>query len=503
MTPSPKSEFLSKRIQEVIISIKGDVISSDDALINLAEGSSIADIHPFFLGLIQSLETLDDQVDFPCVNLRTGNDALIVDLSFIKRGDSLYMLMMDMTNHYEDSQPLVQERNVVSIEKYRLAFEKRLLQAKEEFKNSFLANLNHEIRNPLNNLLGFMEILKESKLDYDQNETLKVMQKTGTHIKILMDDMLDISKIERGVLELKHVNFNLGHVITNIQSHFDLKYFDAPIEFEVDFQNDVPRKLIGDPARLNQILFNLVENAYRNTEKGTIKLVVSLLKKEKDNTRISIEVSDSGIGIPADKIGQVFDSYFQLHLDKMKPIGEGLGLKIVKDLTESMQGKVEVSSKEGEGTSFSVELPFKIRKGDRPTRTVPKGSGIMMSKRILFVENETTNQMLFIKFFLNNDKGYVVEIAANGHDAMDLLRTERYSLVVFKLNLPDMTGFDLIESIRHDDSEKVANIPIVIASGSTLIEEQEAVLDAGASKFLPKPYSKSELFKCIDKLLGV
>ena len=501
MTPSPKTNFLSKKIQEVTLSPEGNVLSSDDALIPLKEGSSIADIHPFFLGLIPSIQLIEDELDIPCVNIDSGDEVLIVDLNFILQDDTLYMLMIDMTDHYEASQPLVQEKNVASLEKYRLAFEKRLLQAKEEFKNSFLANLNHEIRNPLNNLLGFMEVLKESKLDYDQNETLKVMQKTGTHIKILMDDLLDISKIERGVLELKHVNFNLGHVLTNLQNHFDLKYHGSPIEFEIDLNPNVPRKLIGDPARLNQILFNLIENAFRNTESGQITVAVNLVNKKKDDARISLEVSDSGIGIPSDKIDQVFDSYFQLHLDKMKPIGEGLGLKIVKDLTESMSGKVEVVSTEGKGTSFSVELPFKIRKGDRAKKTVPKGSGVLLSKRILFVENETTNQMLFIKFFLNNEKGYVVEIASSGEHAMQLLGTERYSLVVFRLQLPDMTGFDLIEKIRNHESEKVAGIPIMIASGSTLIEEQEAVYDAGASDFLPKPYSKAELFKHIDKLI--
>ena len=162
----------------------------------------------------------------------------------------------------------------------------------------------------------------------------------------------------------------------------------------------------------------------------------------------------------------------------------------------------DIESQEGRGTTFSLEIPFKVRKGDRPKKTVPKGSGIPLSKRILYVENETTNQMLFIKFFLNNDKGYVVELASNGQDALDLLATERFSLVVFKLNLPDMTGFDLIEKIRSSKNQKIASIPVVVASGSTLIEEQQAVIDAGASEFLPKPYSKSELFKKIDGLLG-
>lgn len=501
MSDSLKINLLNSRIQEVEIDDSGKVLSSDDAIFSMPAGSSVGQLHPFFEGVLPLLSTVKDTLSFPCVNIDNQKIPKIVDVDFVRKGGKLYLLLFDFTEHYEASQPLVQEKNVASIAKNKLAFEKQLLEAKEEFKNGFLANLNHEIRNPLNNLLGFMELLKETKLDYDQNETLKVMQRTGTHLKILMDDMLDISKIERGVLDIKNVNFNLGHIVNNLHNHFQLKYHDKPVQFNVTLDNKVPKKLIGDPARLNQIMFNLLENAFRNTENGHISMYIKALEKNKKHCKVQFVISDSGAGVPEDKLENIFDSYFQLKVNKLKPLGEGLGLKIVKDLTESLNGTVKVASAVGMGSVFTCVYPFEIRPEGRKTKTVPKGSGILLSKRILVIEDETTNQMLMMKTFLNNDKGYILEMALNGEHALDLLQSNRYNLVILKSVLTDMKAEVFIEKLRSSEETGIASLPVLVASGSTFKAQQEAVLKAGASAFLPKPYTKNELFKSIEQLI--
>ena len=501
MKTSLKTEICNSRIQEVEIDSLGMVIESDDAIFGMPKGSLISDLHPFFAGVIPLLTNVDATINFPCVNIEAASISRIVDVDIIPKENKIYLLLFDFSEHYEASHPLVQEKNVTSIAKHRLAFEKQLLEAKEEFKNGFLANLNHEIRNPLNNLLGFMELLKETKLDYDQNETLKVMQRTGTHLKILMDDMLDISKIERGVLDIKNVNFNLGHIINNLHNHFQLKYHDKPIVFDVNIDTNVPKKLIGDPARVNQILFNLLENAFRNTENGHISMFVKAVDSTKTNCKVQFVISDSGVGIPKEKVDEIFDSYFQLKVDKMKPLGEGLGLKIVKDLTESLNGTVQLSSEEGKGSVFTCVFPFEVRTGGREKKTVPKGTGILMSKRILIVEDETTNQMLMMKMFLNNEKGYVIEMAINAAHALELLENNNYNLIMFKSVLSDMNAEEFIALLKQHENERIAELPILIASGSTFKEQQESVLKAGASSFLAKPYTKNELFKCIEQLI--
>ncbi|NNM23738.1 MAG: response regulator [Flavobacteriaceae bacterium] len=496
-----KTEFIDHKIQQVEISDEGTVISSDDAIFALKNGNPISDLHPFFEGIQQILPTITHHITFPCVNVEIGKESKIIDIEMIRRKSKLFMLLFDFTPHYEASHPIVQEKNEVSIAKSKLDFEKRLLQAKEEFKNNFLSNINHEIRNPLNNMLGFIDLLAETKLNYDQNETVKVIRRTGKHIKMLMDDMLDISKIERGVITIKHVNFYLSSIIASLQNHFSLKYNSEKVRLEVQMEEHMAKTFIGDPIRLNQILFNLLENAFRHTHEGLVQLKVYSEDIDKKMARVHFKVSDTGVGIPAEELKKVFDSYYQLKLDKEKPIGEGLGLKIVKDLVELLEGDIQVSSSNGQGSIFHCSIPFEKRVPKREKKTVSKGSGIMRSKRILIVEDESTNQILFMKTFLNNDKGYVIELANDASQALTLLEKRKYDLVIVKRNYPDMEGTELIEKIVNHAEGNISQVPVLMASGSTLIHEQQEFLDAGASLFLPKPYSKKELFNQIEKLI--
>ncbi len=496
-----KEQIVNHRIQQIEVSEEGVVLQSDNALFEFKKGADISSFHPFFEGIKFLIPSLSKNVTFPCVNIDINGSSKIIDIELFQFQNKFFILLFDFTEHYEASHPLVQEKNESSIAKNKLAFEQKLLQAKDEFKNSFLANLNHEIRNPLNNMLGFIELLSETKLNYEQHETLKVIQKTGAHIKMLMDDMLDISKIERGVLTKKHVNFYLGSIIANLQNHFELKYQSSDVSLEVISENNLPKTFKGDPMRLNQILFNLLENAFRYTKKGTVSLRMRAEKLPNNHAMMTFEVSDTGLGIPEEEINKIFESYYQLKLDKVKPIGEGLGLKIVKDLTELLEGTISVTSESGKGTTFKLELPFELRKSQREKKTVAKGSGILISKRILIAEEKSANQMLFMKTFLNNEKGYVIEIASSGAHVLELINKKPYSLLLIKRTYPDMDSLDLIKEIRENDSDEVANMPILMASGSTMLSEQHEVLESGASAFLPKPYSKRELFKQIEKLI--
>ena len=496
-----KTRFVNKRIQQLEVSEAGLVIASDNAIYNIPEDTLLSSLHPFLEATQYLLPSITQNINFPCVNLEIDSLKKIVDIEILRQKDKLYILLFDFTEHYEASHPLVQEKNENSIAKSKLDFEKRLLIAKAEFKNSFLSNLNHEIRNPLNNMLGFMDLLAETKLNYDQYETIKIIRKTGTHLKMLMEDMLDISKIERGVIEVKQVNFYLTSIISSLQQHFGLKYNESAVELIVDIVGSVPKTLVGDPIRLNQILFNLLENAFRNTKEGSVTLKISSEDTTGKMALVHFEVSDTGSGIPEGALGQVFDSYYQLKLDKEKPIGEGLGLKIVKDLVELLGGNITASNGAKQGAIFNCSLPFEKRKPQREKKTIKKGSGIYHSKRILILEDKADNQMLLMKIFLNNDKGYVIEIASNVIQAIDLLENRKYDLILSKKAVADEDGIEFIRKIQEHSLETIASIPILVASGSTMALQKQEFLDAGAAHFLPKPYTKKELFKCIEKLI--
>ncbi|MBL4664009.1 MAG: response regulator [Flavobacteriaceae bacterium] len=496
-----KTSFVNKRIQQLEVSEMGLITSSDNVIFHIAKDTQLSTLHPFLEATQYLLPSITQNINFPCVNLEIDSIKKIVDVEIIRKKEQLYILLFDFTEHYEASHPLVQEKNENSIAKNKLDFEKRLLLAKAEFKNSFLSNLNHEIRNPLNNMLGFIDLLAETKLNYDQYETIKIIRKTGTHIKMLMEDMLDISKIERGIFTVKDVNFYLTSIISSLQQHFSLKYNSKNVGLVVDIVGKVPKTLVGDPVRLNQILFNLLENAFRNTKEGSVTLKVYSEDTSEKRALVHFEISDTGVGIPEESLAHVFDSYYQLKLDKEKPIGEGLGLKIVKDLVGLLDGKITVSNRDKQGAVFLCSLPFEKRKSKREKKTIKKGSGIYQSKRILIVEDKPDNQMLFMKTFLNNDKGYVIEIASNAAQAYDLLENRKYDLVISKNTLSDEDGVTFIQKLQQHSSKKIASIPILVASGSTMILEQQEFLNAGAAHFLPKPYTKKELFKCIEKLI--
>lgn len=499
-----KETLYGSKIQIIQIDKNGKILESEDTLFITSKNKFVGELHPFFEGITPLFNNASEEVHFPCVSLEIGTTHIVADIDLIEKDGEVFISIFDFTDHYSSSHPMVQERNETSILKNRLTFEKDILLAKEDLKNKFLAHLNHEIRNPLNNVLGFLEILEESKLSYEQKETLNVISKTGKHLKVLLDDLVDISKIEKGIAEIKNIPFSLSQILSNLEKHFQLKHEKDTITLDCSIDKAVEFRLLGDPTRLNQILFNLVGNAYKNTKEGSISVSVSIKEKgaAKEPTQLLFKISDTGKGIPKDELGQIFDSYKQLEFDKIKPIGEGLGLKIVKELVTLLNGSVTVESVLEKGTTFEIILPFMEREKKEPKKkTVPKGSGIVLSKRILVIENEEIMQMLMMKTFLDNDNGYFIEIARDGMQALQLLEKRKYDLILLKTNLPEMDGYQILGHIRNNAEAAISTLPILVVSGSSLKKEQEAILNAGASEFLSKPYTKKELFSKIDKVL--
>ena len=189
--------------------------------------------------------------------------------------------------------------------------------------------------------------------------------------------------------------------------------------------------------------------------------------------------------------------------NEIKPIGEGLGLKIVKDLVKLLEGNIKIESTLGKGTTYEIVLPFVVREKKVPVKkSVPKGTGIIMSKRLLILENEELAQMLMMKTFLNNDDGYLIDMAINGDQAIKMLDKRNYKLLLLKMHLPDMDGFEILDYIRSHPNKQISELPVLVISGSTMKMEQEETINAGASAFLAKPYTKKELFSKIDSLVN-
>ena len=497
-----KSALFDAKIQVIKSTLEGRVIESDNTLFPLKESVNIGHLNPFFEGLVPLFSSLSQNTSFPCVNLTNGANEIIIDLELVPKDEFIFLVLYDFTEHYKYSHPLVQEKNETAIARYKLAFEKDLLEAKEAFKNQFIAHFNHELRNPLNSLLGFLDILSSSKVTYEQKEILNLMQRTGSNLKVLINDLLDISKVEEGIIDIKEVPFGFTALLNSLSKQFELRYETDTLKMLSEIHPDIPARICGDPVRINQVLVNLLENAFKNTQSGTVTLMVEPTSMNEEIAMLAFHVIDTGVGISEVDLPKIFDPYFQINNQKIKPSGDGLGLKIVKELTDLMGGSISVSSKPNVGTHFTVNLPLKMlkKKASSRKKTVPKGSGIIRGVRVLVVEDEAPNQMLLMKNFIEKGQ-FHLEIAKDGQQAIDLVESRKYNVVLLNMQLPIKDGFEVIKHIRDHKESKINSLPIIVTSGKTLKTEQAAILEAGANAFIGKPYTKRELFDSINNLV--
>lgn len=377
---------------------------------------------------------------------------------------------------------------------------KQLQRAKERAdqlniqKDQFIANVSHEIRTPIHAILGFTQLLLESETDTVKLEQLNAVKSAGDNLLFVVNDILDLSKIESGLFQIESLDFNLHQSIQEVSSFLQLKADQKNLDFGIDLDQDVPVWVKGDKNRLAQILINLIGNAIKFTESGSVQLKVECFNKTEQETVIRFRVIDSGIGIPMEKLAVIFDRFSQGDEKISRKFGgTGLGLNISKSLVEKMNGTIEVSSKEGRGTEFLFTIPF------------PKSNGLIVlnhdpvqlrtqSKpiRILLCEDNELNQIL-VKTILQAPH-FDLSIAASGVEGIQLFREREFDLVLMDIQMPVMDGYQTTYMLRE---EIKTTIPIVALSANYLIKEKQKCLDAGMNDYLGKPFKKEELFEKI------
>ncbi|MEP2990932.1 MAG: ATP-binding protein, partial [Gilvibacter sp.] len=435
-------------------------------------------------------------VYYPCVNLQDGKKQWLVDIDVLYNKDSITIAVFDFTEHYKRSHPIIQEKNETAIAAERLKFEKQLLEEKERLKNTFLAKLSHELRNPLSNMLGFVGLLRDSKTSYEQQEMLKIVDKTGRHLEELLNDLLDISKISEGNLELKKVPFKLEDVALHLKELFALKSRNQSVVLTISIKENVPKVVIGDPTRLRQILINLIENAYKSTRKGSVELTISLNYNRAKKATVNFCVEDTGHGIEETEIPKIFESYYQIESLLSQTQGEGLGLKIVHDLVLLQNGKIKVSSQVGEGSRFDVALPF-----DLPITKEKKGAKkapIQTQKpiRVLLVDDAEIDQMLIMKILIK--EGFIkMDLAINGQMAWQLLELKEYDVLLVDLDLPVMDGMTFIKKVRNQKMYK--NLPIVILTAIATSDYKEAAAKLNVNEYITKPFDAKHLVESLSE----
>ncbi|MDN5204830.1 ATP-binding protein [Fulvivirgaceae bacterium BMA10] len=386
-------------------------------------------------------------------------------------------------------------------EELRIAKEKAIKAS--EAKAEFLSIMSHEIRTPLNAIIGMSQLLIGESPQEDQMENLSVLKFSADNLLVLINDILDYSKIEAGKIALEEAPFSLKNLVTGIRQSLLLKTKEKNIQFKVSYDIDVPEMLVGDQVRLGQILTNLISNAIKFTNEGHVKLDVALQEEHDDSISIYFSVEDTGIGIHKDRLEHIFQSFSQAEADIVRKYGgTGLGLSIIKGLLELFNSRIEVESELGKGSKFYFTLKFK-KCDESFTDTVIVNQfkfdeNLKFDKMdLLLVEDNEVNQLIASKFL--NKWNISVDFAENGEIALEKVKKKDYDLVLMDLHMPVMDGYQATAAIRGLNHNKYQQLPIIALSASASLSEKNKAFAMGMNDYVPKPFNPSDLYKKINK----
>ncbi|QGY38782.1 response regulator [Pseudodesulfovibrio cashew] len=378
---------------------------------------------------------------------------------------------------------------------------KRAAEVANLAKSSFLASMSHEIRTPMNAILGMADILWETKLTEDQSRYVQVFRSAGENLLEILDDILDLSKIEAGRLSLEEIEFNLYEVISKTCALIEPKARSKELSFSCDIAPTAPEFLSGDPVRLKQIIINLLGNAVKFTEEGTVSLSVDPLQTENEDLLLQFTVKDTGPGIPPDKLDAIFDSFTQADSSTTRRFGgTGLGLAISKRLVSMMGGRIWVESSHGSGSAFlftarfNLSEPIDIMPGE-PLPTIEDGD--LPALNLLVCEDSKYNAFV-IQTYLKNTP-CTLTIAENGQVGVDAFKREAFDCVLMDIQMPVMDGYEATRTIREWEAENGrARTPLIAMTAYAHSEAAQACLEAGADSHLAKPVKKSALFDALQ-----
>lgn len=370
-------------------------------------------------------------------------------------------------------------------------------------KEQFMANVSHEIRTPMNSILGFSDLLTKTPLDKTQNEYLTAIRTSSSNLLNIINDILDFSKIEAGKLSIEKIPFNLHSLIDSLKIMFSQKANDKNIQLNVRVDKLMPQHLFGDPTRLTQVLVNLINNAIKFTEKGEVTVSCEIKTIEHDVAQLVFRVKDTGIGIPQNKINQIFDRFDQGNKETTRKYGgTGLGLSIVKSLLEIQNGDIHVKSKEGLGSEFIVTISYPISyeeinfSNSESVTVLSKLSNF--EHHILLAEDNVLNQKLAAGYLGNF--GLKLDVAENGLEAIEKLKQKKYDLVLMDIQMPIIDGYNATAIIRK---ELLLTIPIVAMTAHIMTGEKEKCLKFGMNDYITKPFKEVELYQILKKLLFI
>ena len=429
---------------------------------------------------------------------RTGDEIEYLGESFNQMIDALSSSQDEIHRH----QDLLEQRISQRTEELEEAMLRA--QAANEAKSEFLANMSHELRTPMAGILGMLDVTLESDLPDEHRDQLETAQRCAYSLLALLNDILDLSKIESGRMGLEKIPFDVRIVLQDCVRSFQPRADDAGIDLVCEVASAVPDEVLGDPLRLRQIFANLLSNAIKFTVKGHIRVTLDATPVADSEVRMRFSVEDTGIGIPAEKLPLIFEKFTQVDGSVSRKFGgTGLGLAITRKLVEMHQGEIGVESEPGKGSTFTVNLrctvppPVKAyAKASRPGAAKESRDGA--PARVLVVEDNQVNQKVVTTVL--RKRGFTVELANNGVEALELLeRDDAFRLVIMDVQMPVMDGLEATRRIRLNP--KWQNLPILAMTAHAMNGDREKCLSAGMNGYISKPVHPAHLISVMDEYM--
>ncbi|WP_397446176.1 hybrid sensor histidine kinase/response regulator [Polaribacter sp. R77954] len=502
---SPKIENVFIELQVNTEGVINKIVAGKFATKEFAVNTCIYNSCPYLFGTLEALPYKENYLIEGMI-ISSDNEEYNVDMELYKDQEAITILIHNRTHIYKTITKLNQNRNDLFFLKKEIAEKNKQLdvlrkesdKANEE-KSRFLAMMSHEVRNPLNTILGYTELISKEKLSNKVSEYVGYLTLAGKNLKVIVDDILDLSRIEAGKLELASEEININEILKSTFLNYKIQNKNNLVALEFSASQKIPKVLLGDGVRITQVIANLMSNALKFTKKGKVTLLSEMLTENQTTTEIRISISDTGRGMTDEQTVKIFEEYSQTKLnDNRIHGGAGLGLSIVKRLVSAMNGSISVDSVLQKGTTFSIDIPFqkvvkvadhKMLKNDILSTKTLKG------KRVLLADDDLLNQKI-TGYFLKKENS-ILTLVKDGLDALDALNNHDFDIVILDIHMPGLTGEELIE--KKPNLAKNTTTSFLALTGNATAEYREEYMKIGFDEVIFKPYRPAEL---IDTILN-